>query len=146
VTVVHEFDHFQAHPYAVEEARKNPKIRFVMEQDIKEFVGGESLEKVIVAHKRTGRVTEIPASGCFIFIGYVPNTAELAGHVALNGRGEIMADEEMRTSVEGVFAAGDSRAKRYRQITTAVADGTIAALSATEYLRARASVTTERAA
>lgn len=135
VTVVHEFDHFQAHPFAVDEARKNPKIRFLMEQDIREFVGRESLEKVVVAHKRTGEVTEIPASGAFIFIGYVPNTQMLRGQVALNDRGEILADESMKTNVPGVFAAGDSRVKRYRQITTAVADGTIAALSATEYLR-----------
>jgi thioredoxin reductase (NADPH) len=135
VTVVHELDHFQAHPFAVEEARTNPKIRFLMEQDIREFVGQEGLEKVVVAHKRTGEVTEIPASGAFIFIGYVPNTQTLKGQVALNERGEIVTDESMKTNVPGVFAAGDSRAKRYRQITTAVADGTIAALSATEYLR-----------
>ena len=135
---MHEFDHFQAHPFAVEEARKNPKLRFLMEQDIREFVGGENLEKVIVAHKRTGEVTQIPASGAFIFIGYVPNTAMVGGQVALNDRGEILTDEVMRTNVAGVFAAGDSRVKRYRQITTAVADGTIAALSATEYLRAEA--------
>lgn len=146
VTVVHEFDHFQAQPYAVEEARSNPKIRFLMEQDIKEFVGGDTLEKVVVAHKRTGQVTEIPASGCFIFIGYVPNTEALRGHVLLNARGEIVTDDEMKTSVDGVFAAGDSRAKRFRQITTAVADGTIAALSATEYLRARAVASPARAA
>jgi thioredoxin reductase (NADPH) len=135
VTVVHEFDHFQAHPWAVEEARANPKIRFLMEQDVKDFVGGENLEKVIVAHKRTGEVTEIPAAGCFIFIGYEPNTARFRGHVALNERGEIVTDADLKTNVPGVFAAGDSRAKRYRQITTAVADGTIAALGATEYLR-----------
>jgi thioredoxin reductase (NADPH) len=134
VTVVHEFDHFQAHPWAVEEARANPKIRFVMEQDIKEFVGGESLEKVVEAHKRTGEVTEIPASGCFVFIGYVPNTQAFSGQVARNDRGEIPADEGMKTNVPGVFVAGDSREKRYRQITTAVADGTIAALSAIEYV------------
>jgi thioredoxin reductase (NADPH) len=59
----------------------------------------------------------------------------LRGQLALNDRGEIVADEGMKTNVPGVFAAGDSTAKRYRQITTAVADGTIAALSATEYLR-----------
>jgi thioredoxin reductase (NADPH) len=140
VTVVHEFDHFQAHPFAVEEARKNPKLRFLMEQDIREFVGGETLEKVVVSHKRTGKVTEIPASGAFIFIGYVPNTSILHGQVALSERGEILTDEAMRTNVAGVFAAGDSRSKRYRQITTAVADGTVAALSATEYLRGEAHV------
>jgi thioredoxin reductase (NADPH) len=135
VTVVHEFDHFQAHPFAVEEARKNPKLRFLMEQDIREFVGDQTLEKVIVSHKRTGEITEIPASGAFIFIGYVPNTGMFRGQIALNDRGEILTDEAMKTTVPGVFAAGDSRVKRYRQITTAVADGTIAALGATEYLR-----------
>ncbi len=137
VTVVHEFDHFQAHPFAVEEARKNPKLRFLMEQDIREFVGTDNLEKVIVAHKQTGEVTEIPAEGAFIFIGYVPNTDMFKGQVALNDRGEIIADESMLTNVPGVYAAGDSRVKRYRQITTAVADGSIAAMSATEYLRNR---------
>jgi len=135
VTVVHEFDQFQAHPFAVEEARKNPKLRFLMEQNIREFVGKDNLEKVIVSHKRTGEVTEIPASGAFIFIGYVPNTSMLPADVAVNDRGEIITDDAMKTTVPGVFAAGDSRVKRYRQITTAVSDGTIAALSATEYLR-----------
>ena len=135
VTVVHEFDHFQAHPFAVEEAKSNPRIRFLMEQDIKEFVGTDNLEKVIVAHKRTGEVTEIPASGAFVFIGYVPNTEAFSGQVARNDRGELLGDEDMKTNVPGVFVAGDSRAKRHRQITTAVADGTIAALSAIEYVR-----------
>jgi thioredoxin reductase len=118
-----------------EEARKIPKIRFLTEQDIRQFVGSQSLEKIIVAHKRTGKTTEIPASGAFISIGYVPNTSMLDGQIALNDRAEIVPDESMQTNVPGVFAAGDSRVKRYRQITTAVADGTIAALSATEYLR-----------
>ncbi len=138
VTVVHEFDHFQAQPWAVDEARANPKIRFLMEQDVREFVGGESLEAVVVAHKRTGEITRIPAEGAFLFIGYVPNTAWLKDHVALNGRGEIVTDESLRTDVAGVFAAGDARAKRYRQITTAVADGTIAALAAVEHVASRA--------
>lgn len=137
VTVVHEFDHFQAHPFAVDQARNNPKVHFLMEQDIREFVGTDNLEKVIVAHKRTGEVTEIPAEGAFIFIGYVPNTDMFKGQVALNDRGEIIADESMQTNLPGVYAAGDSRVKRYRQITTAVADGSIAAMSATEYLRDR---------
>ncbi len=135
VTLVHELDHFQAHPFAVEEARRNPKIRFLLEQDIVGFFGGDTLETVRVAHKRTGEVTDLPASGCFVFIGYVPNTEQFRGQVTLNERGEILTDEALATSVPGVFAAGDSRAKRYRQITTAVADGTVAALSATEYVR-----------
>ncbi len=78
---------------------------------------------------------ELEASGCFVFIGYVPNTEMFRDQIALNDRGEIITDESMKTNVPGVFAAGDSRQKRYRQITTAVADGTIAALAATEYLQ-----------
>lgn len=134
VTVVHEFDHFQAQEWVVEEARKNPKIHFLMEQDILRFEGDENLQKVVVAHKKTREVTELAASGCFIFIGYVPNTEKLRDQVACNDRGEILTSEALATNVPGVFAAGDSRAKRYRQITTAVADGTVAALSAIEFV------------
>ncbi len=134
VTVIHEFDHFQAQPFVVEQARREPKIRFLMEQDVREFVGDESLREVVAVHKRTGEVTRVPATGAFVFIGYVPDTAPLKGIVDLNDRGEIVTDDLLRTSIPGVFAAGDARQKRYRQITTAVADGTIAALSAIEYV------------
>lgn len=134
VTILHEFDHFQAQPVVVEQARQEPRIRFLLEQDVREFVGDESLREVVTVHKRTGEVTRIPATGAFVFIGYVPNTADLKGVVELSDRGEIVTDEALRTSLPGVFAAGDARRKRYRQITTAVADGTIAALSAIEFL------------
>ncbi len=134
VTIVHEFDHFQAQPWTVEEAKKNDKIHFLMAQDILDFTGDDHLEKVLVASKETGEKTEIPAEGCFIFIGYVPNTSAFAGLLDMNERGEIRTDEQMKTNLPGVFAAGDLRIKRYRQITTSVADGTIAALSAIEYI------------
>ena len=134
VTIVHEFDHFQAQPWVVEEAQKNPKINFLMEQDILEFVGEQKLQKVICAHKKTGEKTEIPASGCFIFIGYVPNTEAFKGLIDLDERGQIIADENMLTSQAGVYVAGDCRVKRYRQITTAVSDGAIAAMALIESL------------
>ena len=134
VTVIHEFENFQAHPWAVAEAEAHPKIEFLMSQEVRGFEGEGRLEKVVAADKKTGEVKEIPAEGCFIFIGYQPNTDALRGLVALNERGEIVTDENLGTSVPGVFAAGDNRTKRYRQITTAVADGTIAALATTEYI------------
>ena len=134
VTIVHEFDHFQAHPWAVEEARKNPAISFMMNQRVDGFAGGEKLEGVITTDKTTGATVTIPAEGAFLFIGYTPNTAWLKGQVTLNERGEIPVDESLATNIPGVFAAGDARVKRYRQITTAVADGTIAALAAADYL------------
>jgi len=135
VTIVHEFDHFQAQPWIVEEARKNDKINFLMAQDIIEFAGDDQLKTVIVASKETGERTKIPAEGCFIFIGYIPNTAVFKGILDMNDQGELLTDRQMRTNVDGVFAAGDLREKRYRQITTSVADGTIAALSAIEFLQ-----------
>ncbi len=134
VTVVHQFDHFQAFESAVREAKANPKIKFIMESEIQEFKGEQSLKSVTIKNMRTGEMSEMNIDGVFILIGYVPSTEKIKGLVELNERNEIVTDEFMKTNKEGVFAAGDSRVKRYRQITTAVSDGTIAALSAIEYL------------
>ena len=72
--------------------------------------------------------------GTFIFIGYLPNTEFLKGKVDLNKWGEILVKGDMSTNIEGVYAAGDSTAKRFRQVTTAVGDGTVAALAASNFL------------
>ena len=135
VTILHEFDHFQAFQHAIKEAKENPKIDFIMESHITAFQGGEKLEKVTYKNLKTGVVSEKNIDGVFILIGYVPNTEMLKDTaVKLTPRNEIIAGEDLQTNLAGVFAAGDSREKRYRQVTTAVADGTIAALSALEFL------------
>ncbi len=134
VTVVHQFDHFQAFEHAVHEAEENPKIDFIMESKITEFIGNEKLSKVKIENQSTKEVIERDVDGVFILIGYVPNTDKFEGIVDLNKNGEIITNSNMLTNVPGVFAAGDSTQKRYRQVTTAVADGTIAALSAAEYI------------
>jgi thioredoxin reductase (NADPH) len=134
VTLIHQFDHFQAYAHAIRAATENPKIEFLMESEVTEFVGDESLERVVVKSKKDGSITEVPAAGAFIFIGYVPSTGPFADIVQTAESGEIVTDQCMATNVAGVFAAGDARKKRFRQITTAVADGTIAALSAIEYI------------
>ena len=135
VTIVHQFDHFQAFQHAIVEAGKNPKINFVMESELRGFYGNGALQKVTIEHLPSGKITELKTDGTFIFIGYQPNTEDLKGVVALNDRNEIVVDADMKTKIKGVFAAGDCINKRYRQVTTAVADGTVAALSASEYLR-----------
>jgi len=134
VTIVHQFDHFQAFEHAVEEARNNPKIDFMMESTITAFYGNESLESADIKNLKTGLTNNFKTDGAFIFIGYVPNTEFLKEKVDLNKWGEIIVGSDMSTSVEGVYAAGDSTAKRFRQVTTAVGDGTIAALAASNYL------------
>lgn len=134
VTVVHQFDHFQAFEHAIEEARSNPKINFLMESVITRFFGDEKLESVDIKNLVSGVTINFKTDGAFIFIGYVPNTEFLQGKVNLNKWGEIIVDSNMSTNIEGVYAAGDSTAKKYRQVTTAVADGTIAALAASSYI------------
>ncbi|MDD4143737.1 MAG: FAD-dependent oxidoreductase [Prolixibacteraceae bacterium] len=134
VTIVHQFDHFQAFKHAVDEAEKNSKINFIMESELRGFYGNGKLEKVEIEHLPTGKKSEIKIDGTFIFVGYQPNTESLTDLVQLNDRKEIMVDSDMKTNLEGVFAAGDCIAKKYRQVTTAVAEGTIAALSASKYL------------
>lgn len=134
VTIVHQFDHFQAFEHYVDEAKENSKIDFLLESKIVEFIGNEKLTAVKIQNVKTGEIFEKPIDGVFIFIGYVPNTEKLEGLVDLNQWNEIIVDKNMATNIAGVYAAGDSIAKRYRQVTTAVADGTIAALSSADYL------------
>jgi thioredoxin reductase (NADPH) len=143
VTIVHQFDHFQAFDFAVEEARNHPKINFMMESAVTAFHGSEKLQGVEITDLKTGTKQNHPIDGVFIFIGYMANTEFLDGKIDLNKWKEIVVDADMQTSIEGVFAAGDSIAKRYRQITTAVADGTIAALSASKYIHENQSKFTE---
>jgi thioredoxin reductase (NADPH) len=139
VTLVHQFDHFQAFEYAVEEARRNPRIHFVMESAVVAFYGNERLESVDIKNLATGETTRFNTDGVFVFIGYVPNTEFLKGKIGLNQWGEIPVSSDMSTELDGVFAAGDSTAKRYRQVTTATGDGTVAALAASNYIHERKS-------
>jgi len=134
VHLIHQFDHFQAFPYAVEEARNNPKIKFYLKSMVTQFGGNDTLEYVKYRNMADGTEGVLMVNGAFIFIGYEPNTQLIRQYPILNDRGEIIVDANMRTQIPGVFAAGDAVTKRYRQITTAVSDGTIAALAAAEYV------------
>ncbi len=134
VTIIHQFDHFQAFEHAIEEALAHPKINVVMESSITAFYGNENIESVDITNLKTGNVQNFKTDGAFVFIGYVPNTEFLEGKVERNQWGEIVVKPDLSTNIAGVYAAGDSIVKRYRQVTTAVADGTIAALSASAYV------------
>ena len=135
VTVVHQFDHFQAFEHAVELAKANDKISFIMESTIDGFYGDEKLKYVDIKNLKTGEVYKKEIDGVFIFIGYAANSEKVKNKVKLNSYGEIMTDANMATNVSGVFAAGDVREKKIRQITTAVSDGTIAAVNAIEFIQ-----------
>jgi len=133
-TIVHQFNHFQAFQYAVDEATTHKKINFIMESSIVAFHGNENLESVDIKNMITEEISNFKTDGVFIFIGYVPNTEFLKDKIKLNQWGEIVVNSDMQTDIEGVYAAGDSIAKKYRQITTSVGEATIAAMAASEYL------------
>ena len=99
VTIIHQFDHFQAFGHAIEEAKTNPKIAFMLNSVITEFIGNENLNAVTVKNLVNGDISQLPTQGAFIFIGYLPNTENLTGVVALNDKNEIIASTEMETSV-----------------------------------------------
>lgn len=135
VTIIHEFDHFQAFDHAIEEVKNNPKIEYIMKSHIIGFEGSGKIERVKIKNLENGNTSDKKIDGVFIFIGYVPNTEILSGkNIQLNNRSEVAVNENYETNIKGVFAAGDTLAKRYRQITTAVSDGTIAALNAIEFI------------
>jgi len=134
VTIIHQFDYFQAFSYLVDEAKANRKIHFILNSTLTEIYGNETVKGVKVNNLTTNEINDLYTDGVFIFIGYVPNTDFLKGKVLLNNKNEIIVSKNMETSIKGVFAAGDCIEKEYRQITTTVGEATIAAMSATNYL------------
>jgi len=135
VTIIHQFDHFQCEEATAQEALANPKIRVLWSTEPRGFLGENALTKLRVENVKTHEVTELPTDGVFVFVGMVPQTELLKGIVPMNQWGYVETDEAMGTPVPGLFVAGDVRSKRFRQITTAVADGTIAALAAQKFIR-----------
>lgn len=134
VTIIHQFDHFQATKTYIDKAKANEKISFIMESEPREIIGNKSVTKVKYENVKTGKFSEIETDGVFIFVGYVPGTEKFKNIIKLSERNEIITDAEMKTNINGVFAAGDCIKKRFKQVSTAVGDGTVAALSAIEYI------------
>jgi len=130
VTVVHQFAQLQANREAQARALENPRIRFLFEHGPRAFIlhGDQDME-VTVENLRERTRTAIRAHGVFIFVGFVPNVPPFGGDLKRDAGGYIVTDEMMRTGVAGVYAVGDVRSKPFRQITTATADGTIAAIA-----------------
>lgn len=135
VTVVHQFDEFQAEPASVQEALAHPKIRTLLSHEPRGFHGEQALERLEVEDLRTKERKLLSTDGVFVFVGMKPRTELLAGVVPLAAGGYVETSDAMETAVPGLFVAGDIRVKRFRQITTAVADGTIAALAAQRYVK-----------
>ena len=129
VTVIHQFAAFTANKTAQEKLLANPKIHPVFMHEPRSFKKENDQMFVEVEDLNTKEIKTLKADGVFIFIGMKPNLGLFTEKLELDQWGYIKTDDEMRTSIPGVYAVGDVISKKYRQITTAVADGTIAAIS-----------------
>lgn len=135
VYVVHRRDSWRADKLPIEKALANEKIVPVWNSVVESINGDEVVESLTLKNTKTGEISELPVEGCFVFVGTVPNLSFLKeGQLAQTKGNWIDADREMRTSQEGVFAAGDVIDKPLRQVVTAAGDGAVAAMSAYEYI------------
>ncbi|MBP7073753.1 MAG: thioredoxin-disulfide reductase [Clostridia bacterium] len=134
VTIVHRRDQFRAAKSIAEKAMENEKIDIMWDTVPEEIYGDGIVEGIKLRNVKTNEVTDFRTDGVFMFVGTKPISDFAKGVVEMDQKGYIMADEEMRTSVEGIFAAGDVRVKSLRQVVTAAADGAIAAVNAEKYI------------
>ena len=135
VYVVHRRDAWRADKLPIEKALANEKIVPVWNSVVESINGDEMVESLTLKNTKTGEASQLDVEGCFVFVGTVPNLSFLKeGQIARTKGNWIDADREMRTSQEGVFAAGDVIDKPLRQVVTAAGDGAVAAMSAYEYI------------
>ena len=134
VTVIHRRDELRAAKSIQERAYANPKIDIILDSVIISLKGDGIVESVVVKNVKTNEVKEVQTDGVFMFVGYDPVSDLVKGLVDMDEKGYIITDENMSTSIEGVFAAGDVRVKSLRQVVTAASDGAIAAVRAEHYI------------
>lgn len=135
VYIAHRRDKFRGERIYQERVLSKPNVEVLWNTVVENIEGKDTVERVMLKDTKTESTKELDVDGVFIYVGNVPLT-DMA-ECAKDENGYIITDERMHTSVEGMFAAGDCRIKRLRQITTAVADGAIAAIEAGEYLELR---------
>jgi thioredoxin reductase (NADPH) len=139
VSIIHRRDELRAAKSIQEKAFSNPKMNFIWDSAVKEIKGDGLVNSMVLENLKTGELTEVFADeddgifGIFVFIGYTPKTKIFEGIIDLEN-GYIVTDENMKTNIEGVYAAGDVRVKSLRQVVTAAADGAIAAVQAEKFI------------
>lgn len=134
VIMVRRFDYFKGEKATLDEVLNNPKIEVMYNWDLVNVDGKDFMETAKIKNTLNGEEKEIKMEAVFGYIGTEPKTSLFKEYLNLNKQGYILTDENMRTNIKGIYAAGDVREKAFRQITTAVADGTIAALDAEKYI------------
>lgn len=138
VYLVHRRGELRASKILQERLFQNPKIEVVWNKRVLELFGDPSgLKTIALEDTETGQLSELKVTGCFVFIGFRPNSGIVHGHFAHDASGYMITDDRMMTSIPGLFAAGDLRVQLTRQVTTAVGDATTAAIAVEKYLTER---------
>lgn len=132
VYLIHRRDQFRGESWMVNQLLQKENVEFILESTIVCLQGNTSLESLQIKNVKTSIIDELTVNGLFIAIGQQPSNESFAGTVDLDEQGFICADETCRTNVRGIFAAGDCRTKKVRQLVTAAADGAVAALASCE--------------
>jgi thioredoxin reductase (NADPH) len=138
VYLIHRRNELRASKILQKRVFENPKIEPIWDTVV-ERVNGDAqglVSSLSLRNVTSGDTRELAATGMFVFIGFRPNTGIIEGHVAHDEMGYLLTDENMHTSIRGLFAAGDVRAQLTRQVTTAVGDATTAAIAVEKYLKA----------
>ena len=133
VYLVHRRDSFRGEAKLVEALREKSNVEFVLGASVKELLGEEELRGIVI--EQQGQQRTLDVTGLFVAIGHRPQLEAFSHVIELDSQGYALSGEDCFTACEGVFVAGDCRGKRVRQLTTAVADGSVAALAACEYLK-----------
>lgn len=134
VYLIHRRDEFRAQKVLVDRARANEKIEFILETVVESINGDSAVASATIKNLKTGEKRDLELGGLFVYIGNIPSTELLEKYVEIDDSGYIEVDPNMATGCPGVYVAGDVRKSPLKQIVTAGADGSIAALSADRYL------------
>ena len=137
VKIVHRRDSLRASKILQEKAFENPKIQFLWNSVISDIKGSNKIGTIVVRDINSEKEQKIPAGGLFVAIGHEPNTAIFNGQLEMDDKGYILLKNQTRTSIEGVFAAGDVHDYRYRQAVTAAGFGCMAALDVEKWVTER---------
>lgn len=134
VTIIHRRDKLRATRILQERARANKKIHLQLDSIAVEVKGTTKVEALEIKDVHSGKTSRLKTDGVFVLVGITPNSNLVSGIVKTDDKGYIMTDDDMRTSVDGIFACGDVRKKLLRQVVTAAGDGATAAFSAEHYV------------
>jgi thioredoxin reductase (NADPH) len=134
VYLIHRRDEFRAVPILAERVQANDKIECLCSTVVERINGGDGVESVDIRSRKTDEAKALPVTGVFLFVGLEPRTGFLEGVVETDERGFVLTDQQMKTNVRGLLAAGDCRSKPLRQVSTAVGDGATAAFTARQFI------------